>query len=103
MDWLGRLKGDVFLSLGSSYTGHKTIANLVGKVSTRNEMRAPNIALSVMEDRTLLVEQVVDAKLDASFHNPPQRAIVVIQNIVDQERVVWSSYGSRRRKRKVGG
>jgi phenylpyruvate tautomerase PptA (4-oxalocrotonate tautomerase family) len=42
----------------------------------------------VCEDRTSLVQEIVNAELDASFDDPSKRTVVVIHDIVDKKWVV---------------
>lgn len=48
--------------------------------------------LSVVENRSALVKEVIYAELDATFDYPPQRPIIVIRHVVHQERIVEASF-----------
>lgn len=41
-----------------------------------------------MEDRPAFVEEVVDAEFDAGFDDPAEGAVVVVEDVVDEEGVV---------------
>lgn len=47
-------------------------------------------ALGMLKYRSSSVQQVIYAELDASFHDPAQRAVMVVGNIIDQKWVVKS-------------
>ena len=42
------------------------------------------------ENRPALVEEVIDAELDAALHDPAEGAVVVVHCVVDEEWVVES-------------
>lgn len=58
-----------------------------------------------MEHGAFLVEQVVDTEFDPSLDNPSQGPIVVVNGVVDEERVVWSprEFGRGERQARVEG
>ena len=43
------------------------------------------------KDGTALVEEIVDAKFDAAFDDPPQGPVMVVNDVVHQKRVVESA------------
>lgn len=42
----------------------------------------------MLEHWTALVEEIIDTKLDSAFHNPTESTIVMIDHVVDNERIV---------------
>lgn len=46
--------------------------------------------LGVCEDRTSLVQQIVNTELDASLDDPSKRTVMMIGDVVDQERIIES-------------
>ncbi len=42
----------------------------------------------MLEYRSSLVEQQVDAELDTALDYPAERAVVVIGNVVDEKRII---------------
>ena len=45
-------------------------------------------ALGVCEDRATLVQKIVNTELDPSFDDPAERAVVMIDDVVDEKRIV---------------
>ena len=83
-DTFWRSKGDVFASSGSSYTGMRTKANLVGPhVVSDQRVEASRNVLCVVEYRSPFVQEIIYTKFDSILDNPPERAVVVIRNIVN--------------------
>lgn len=85
---LGRLNGDDSWSAGSSYTGITTTPNLRSFVNYFFLHLGCGHALCMMEDRAALVQEQVDAELDATLDYPSQGAIVVVCGVIHQEWVV---------------
>lgn len=44
--------------------------------------------LCMTENHALLIQQPIDAKFDTGLDDPPERSVVVVRNVRDQERVV---------------
>jgi hypothetical protein len=82
-----RSNGESSASSGFSYTGITTMANLCFK-GQRCQDQAENNILGMTKDRTTLIEEIINAEFDASFYDPPKRAVVVIYGIVYKEWVV---------------
>jgi hypothetical protein len=49
----------------------------------------------MLEDRSALIQQVVDAELDAAFNDPAEGAVVVIGSIVYEEWIVEAVFVNR--------
>lgn len=47
-------------------------------------------SLGVIENRTTLVKQVIDAKLDPRFDRPSEGSIVMVRDIIDDEWIIGS-------------
>lgn len=95
-----KLKGDVSLSAGSSYTGQITTANLnpsqsahvpvrdTAENASERKKKQSEDSLSMREDRPAFVENVVHAELDAAPDDPSEGPIMMEGNVVNEEWVV---------------